>query len=68
MPPKIRTDGFPLPSLPGGTFATHPRQGARSGLVLFVQSRKKELDTSKEGQADKKQVKEAVEERGEKPG
>lgn len=37
-------------------------------MVLFVQSRKKELDTSKEGQADKKQVKEAVEERGEKPG
>lgn len=34
----------------------------RSGLALFVQSRKRELDPSKEGQADKKQVKEAVEE------
>lgn len=68
MPPKIRTDGFPSPSLPGGISATHPRQGAGSGLALFVQSRKKELDPSKEGQADMKQVKEAVEEGGEKPG
>lgn len=48
--------------------ATHPRQGARSALALFVQSRKRELDPSKEGQADKKQVKEAVEAGGEKPG
>lgn len=37
-------------------------------MALFVQSRKRELDPSKEGQADEKQVKEAVEEGGEKPG
>lgn len=37
-------------------------------MALFVQSRNRELDPSKEGQADEKQVKEAVEEGGEKPG
>lgn len=68
MPPRFRTDGFPSPSLPGGKSATHPRQGAKSALALFVQSRERELDPSKEGQAEQKQVKEAVEEGGKKPG
>lgn len=66
-PPKIRTVGFPSPSDAWRNTCSSPQAG---GKVWFgyVYPAKGEPDPSTEGQAAKKEVKEAAEERGGVPG